>query len=110
MLDFAGGLVNMLQISNCIFQKAAGNVAMLNSGVCVVKKTTPQATQVTLPARGMFAWVKDGAGNAAADNITVVPDGTTNNTTIDGAANQVISSNYGHTLFFHNGTEWGVIG
>lgn len=110
MASDAFRLVERLEIATDANHTSAGNIVMGNAGVCVVKKTSGAATQVTLPARatsGMFAWVKDGKGDAGTNNITVIPDGTTNNTTIDGAANYVISTNYGVALFHHNGTEWG---
>lgn len=112
MSDKAHSLIEKLQIEVPPVHTAAGNVTMGNQGVCVVKKASGAATQVTLPARakrGDFAFVKDGKGDAGANNITVVPDGTTNNTTIDGGASVTISSNYGAKIFMHNGSEWGVM-
>lgn len=108
----AFALINMLQILSPIVQTASGNVAMKNSGVCVVNKGTGAATTVTLPAhatRGMFAFVKDGKGDAATHNITVQPDGSTHNTTIDGAASHLIDTPYGAALYMHDGTEWSLI-
>lgn len=113
MADDAFRILDKLQITGSKVQTAAGDVAMGNAGVCVVNKTSGAATAVTLTARakkGMFAFVKDGKGDAATNNITVSPDGTSNNTTIDGGSSFVISVNYGAAMFFHNGTEWNMIG
>ena len=113
MADMARGLIDRIEVSSDAAHTAAGDIVMGNAGLCVVKKTSGAATQVTLPARatnGVFATVKDGKGDAATNNITIIPDGTTNNTTIDGAANFVISENYGSVQLLHDGTEWGVVG
>lgn len=62
------------------------------------------ARAVTLPAanavpRGTAYIVKDGAGAAATDNITVTA-------TIDGGTNKVISTNYGTVRVYSDGTAW----
>lgn len=66
------------------------------------------ATTVNLPAgiTGRRYIVKDGRGDAAANNITIIS--ATGN--IDGAANLVISSNYGYAVVLYNGTQWNRIG
>ncbi|MFI5113498.1 MAG: hypothetical protein ACHP7J_00035 [Terriglobales bacterium] len=110
--DDAFRLIDKLYITNPKVQTAAGDVVLGNTGACVVNKANGAATQVTLPARatsGMFAFVKDGKGDAATNNITVVPDGTTHNTTIDGSASYVMNVNYTSALFMHNGTEWSLL-
>jgi hypothetical protein len=88
---------------------AAGNFTMGSEGTLVVNKGTGAATAVTLaanPDRGAVVIVKDGKGDAATNNITVTPAG---GKTIDGAANKVISANYGVLRLQYNGTEWGTI-
>lgn len=113
MAEIASIIADRLVISSNPVHTAAGNVVMGNSGLCVVKKTSGAATQVTLTAyakNGYIAIVKDGKGDAATNNITIIPDATTSNTTIDGAANFVLSVNYSAAIFEHNGTEWGLIG
>jgi hypothetical protein len=105
------GVVDKLIIYNPATKTTSGNVVMGNSSISTVNKTVGGATQVTLTAHaksGYFAFVKDGKGDAATNNITIVPDGSTNNTTIDGAANLVINTNYGSVSLYHNGTEWSV--
>lgn len=62
--------------------------------------------QVTLPVANLQAGheviVKDESGAAGTYNITMVPTSGT----IDGAANSVISTNYGSKRFRWNGTTW----
>lgn len=57
----------------------------------------------TLPATGITVGqpfiVKDEAGSAGANNITVVG-------TIDGATNKVINSNYGNLRVYWSGSTW----
>lgn len=64
--------------------------------------TLPPAADVS---EGSFVIVKDVAGNAATYNITIAA--ATGN--IEGAANVVISSNYGVKMFYWNGTDWSVL-
>lgn len=112
MADKAFSLVDKLIIESPVVKTTAGDVVMGNSGVCVVKKASGAATQVTLTARaqsGYLALVKDGKGDAGTNNITIIPDATTNNTTIDGSANFILSVNYAAALFMHDGTEWGLV-
>ena len=109
MPEIADQLFNMLKVSSPQVLKAAGNVKMGNFGMQVVKKTVGAATTVTLPAHpkgGEWAVVKDSKGDAGTNNITVVPDGSTNATTIDGGANHVINVNYGAAIYYHTGLEW----
>ena len=74
---------------------AAGavNVGTLEAGVAI-NKTVGAATTVNLPAacvrNGLPVIVKDMKGDAATNNITVVPNGAD---TIDGHANDVIAIN-----------------
>lgn len=89
-----------------------GNYTIQNESILAVKKASGAATQVTLPvpATGGFqgVYVKDAKGDAAANNITIVPDGVAA-TTIDGAANLIISKNYGNAFLVFNGVEWNVL-
>jgi hypothetical protein len=86
---------------------AAGNYTITDETTLIVNKTVGGATQVTLPAtpsRGREVTVSDGKGDAATNNITVVPAAGT----INGAASLVISENYGTAKFRYNGTEWNI--
>lgn len=87
---------------------AAGdyNVGSLDY-VVVMNKTVAAATTVNLPgspSTGRTIIVKDGKGDAAANNVTVIPA----TGTIDGAATIVISTNYGSVAFIYNGSQWNV--
>lgn len=85
---------------------AAGNVTVAAAdGLIVVAKTAGQATTVTLeanPVAGAVHRIKDGRGDAATNNITVVPAAGT----IDGAASFVLAANRGAVTVEYTGTEW----
>jgi hypothetical protein len=98
-----------IQVNNVTVFTAAGNFVLTTEAVAVVKKDSGAATQVTLPAtpsRGQMVTVCDGKGDAATNNVTVVPAAGT----INGAANNVISSNYGFRTYLYDGSQWLVIG
>lgn len=87
---------------------AAGAITLTTADwAVVVNKTVGAASAVALPAGalGLEFVIKDGKGDAAANNITITPAAGT----IDGAATLVISANYGKTILLYNGTEWNVI-
>lgn len=89
---------------------AAGAVTVSNTddNVVIVNKTAGAATVVNLPASppaGLEYVIKDGKGDAAANNITITP--STGN--IDGGATNVINTNYGSRRIIYNGTIWNVI-
>lgn len=72
-----------------------------------VKLAAPGAVAVTLPAtptRGQRIVIKDGTGDAAANNITV--SAAAGN--IDGAATNVIATNYAARTYVYTGTQWSV--
>lgn len=74
----------------------------------IINKTVGAATPVTLPASpntGRVIIVKDGKGDAAANNISISGNGKN----IDGATPLVISTNYGVARIVYNGTQWNVV-
>lgn len=76
-----------------------------SQGVTIyVKLTVPGAIAVNLPAgvTGYRVTVKDGTGDAGANNITTTPAAGN----IDGAANNVIVANYGSRDYLYTGIEW----
>lgn len=84
---------------------AAGAVTVsATDDVVVVNKTVGAATTVNLPAgfTGRRYTIKDGKGDAAANNITITPAAGN----IDGAGTLVISANYGKATIVYNGTQW----
>jgi hypothetical protein len=87
---------------------AAGNYTVVNESVVCVEKTVGAATQITLPSVvfiGQNVLIADGKGDAATNNITVVPDGVTA-TAINGAASHVINTAYGSWNYLFDGVKW----
>lgn len=74
----------------------AGNVVVQsNDRVLLIKQAAPAAANIILPSaqsrNSVPITVKDLAGVAAANNLTLVPNGSE---TIDGAANFVLNDNF----------------
>ncbi len=88
---------------------AAGAVTVTTADyIVVVNKTVGAATTVNLPATPGSADVyiiKDGKGDAGANNITITPAAGN----IDGAGTSVISTNFGATRLAYNGVQWNLI-
>jgi hypothetical protein len=87
---------------------AAGNVSLLNEATLIVKKSVGGPTQVMLPPTptlGREIRVIDGKGDAATNNITVVPRAGT----INGGTTYIINSAYGAATFYYSGLEWLVL-
>jgi hypothetical protein len=81
---------------------------VLTTDAVVAYTSLTAGRAVTLPAASSVATgqkvvVKDEAGTAGANNLTVSVSG---GGTIDGAASKVINSNYGVLRFYSNGTQW----
>ena len=109
--NFANGLgasVNQLgrQDNGVYTFTAAGNYTMTgDEEVIVVNKTVGAATQVTLPSNmtpGYTCTIKDGKGDAATNNITIVG-------TIDGVANTILSSNYQSLTLMALSSGWATV-
>lgn len=88
---------------------AAGAVTVTTADdIVVIDKTTGAATVVNLPAgpaTGDWFTIKDGKGDAAANNITITPASGT----IDGSGTLVMLSNYQAVTVVFNGDEWSAI-
>lgn len=88
---------------------AAGAVTVATTDtVVVVNKTVGAATVINLPATpatGLTFTIKDGKGDAAANNITITPAAGN----IDGGATKVMGTNYQTVKLVYNGTEWNII-
>lgn len=87
---------------------STGNVTLTNQTVFVLNKDSGAATTLTLPAspqRGRTIYIKDGKGDAATNNITIMPASGN----IDGAGSYVMRSNYDSVVLFYNGTQWNVV-
>lgn len=59
-------------------------------------------TPLASPTTGQMHRIKDNAGTAGTNNITITPSGKN----IDGAASYVINTNYGSVDICYNGTQW----
>jgi len=89
---------------------AAGAVATTfkDWNICLAK-TVSAPTTVNLmasPIVGQQLTVSDCKGDAAANNITILP----NAGNVDGSANYVIASNFGSWTGVYNGTIWKTVG
>lgn len=80
---------------------------VLSSDRLIAYTALSAAVTVTLPAAssmtGKRITVKDEAGAAATNNITV---NVASSGTIDGAASKVINTNFGLLNVYSNGTQW----
>lgn len=86
---------------------AAGAVTVTAADyMVIVNKTSGAATTVNLPAGVLntIFIIKDGKGDAAANNITVTPAAGN----IDGASTYVMNTNYAAIGLVYNGTQWNI--
>lgn len=88
----------------------SGDLVVSDQSMIVIDKPSGAATAITLPAsplNGHAILIKDGKGDAGTNNITITPASGT----IDGAATQVINTNYGAVFLQYSATqgEWGVL-
>ena len=85
--------------SGSVYQALAGDIFI------PVNKAVGSATVVILPSNPVlweFHTIKDGKGDAAANNIIVNGNGHT----IDGASTWTIAYNRGYVNLFFDGTQW----
>jgi hypothetical protein len=96
------------QLSRTTVQDAAYTFVSGSTDELVAYTTLTAARAVTLPdatlvPRGRMITVKDEAGTAATNNLTV---GTTGGQTIDGAATKVINTAFGFLRVYSSGAQW----
>jgi hypothetical protein len=105
LVDGSGTMTTTGQLLATRVVTAAGAVTVgATDDVVVVNKTVGAATTVNLPAgvtKRRYT-IKDGKGDAAANNITITPAAGN----IDGAGTLVLNTNYGRATVIYNGTEW----
>ena len=86
----------------------SGASVAMTAAVLIVRRASPGATAVTLPASPV-AWsihvVKDGLGDAATNPITITPSSGT----IEGAANFVLNVNRGAVSAVFDGANWSIV-
>lgn len=83
--------------------------SVLTAGTYIVRKAAGSATSVVLPASptsGMLVIVKDGKGDAAANNITITAAG---GVLVDGSASYVMAINYVSASFLFDGVQWNIL-
>lgn len=75
----------------------------------VVTNSTPITVNIPTTERvtGRILVIVDRSGNAATNNITIDPEGTT---TINGKSTYVINQNYGSVVLYCGGSNWFVMG
>ncbi len=108
-LTSTGTLINSAGRKGKTRVVTAAGAATLTSAdyIVILNKTVGAATVVNLPAgvTNTIFIIKDGKGDAAANNITVTPAAGN----IDGSGTYVISANYGVVRLVYNGTSWSTI-
>ncbi len=97
---FSNNAVAVVSASGASYTTKPQDAVILVDG-----NVTATIVPLTSPTKGQMHRIKDSAGTAAANNITVTPSGKN----IDGAASHVISTNYGSIDIVYNGTEWSVL-
>lgn len=96
------------QLTRLFWLRTTTAAAMQTSDDLLVAVTDTSAPRtITLATAdvedGRVIIVKDESGGAAANNITVATQGAE---TIDGAATQTISANYGALRIYSDGSNW----
>jgi len=101
----AGSLIDYS--NNGLTTVANTNYTALASDDTITYTSLSAGRTVNLPTavglKGKIFVVKDGAGSAGANNITIDPNGAE---TIDGAATKAITTNYGSLRFYSTGSAW----
>lgn len=100
MVTLTGGLGTGVRV--CLTTPVTAAAA--SDHVIVTKLSTPGPVAVSLPAgvAGQTFVIQDGTGDAASNNITITPAAGT----INGAGTKTISTNYGRTTLYYDGTQW----
>jgi hypothetical protein len=97
-----------LWIAPTVVTSASPYNALVTDCVIISNKTVAGAGTINLSSTlqtGRVVIIKDGKGDANANNITVQGNGKN----IDGAASKVINTAYGVLRVIYNGTEWSSI-
>jgi len=100
-------------VEHCIFTPlivtAGASVDLTSSSrKVIINKSIAGITTVNLPVTpkvGQEVLVKDGKGDAKANNITILAPGKT----IDGLSSVVMINNYQAYSMLYNGTEWNIV-
>ena len=102
-VELNGGLI----VNTTTVNAATYSLLITDNIVHVTYTSTGAVTALTLPTAQVVAGrvlvIKDAAGNAATNTITIDTQGAE---TIDGAATFVINSNYGAINLYSDGSNW----
>jgi hypothetical protein len=83
------------------------NYTVLTTDYLIEYTSLTAGRTVTLPtavgATGQMYMIKDGAGTAGTNTITIA---TTSSQTIDGASTATITANYGEAVMYSDGANW----
>jgi hypothetical protein len=98
---FSGGVtLNSAVLISKRTDTADANYLVLSTDFIIAcNHSAPRTVTLPVAANGMIYIIKDEAGTAAAQNITIQPDATLPDL-IDGAANKVINTAYGSLTFY----------
>lgn len=94
-----GGISNISGALNAVTKTGNYQITSSDNIVYVNGSGANNQTLPASPATNQFLIIKDIAGNAATNNITVIG-------TVDGVTNPIIGSNYGGVILTWNGTNW----
>ena len=94
------GRLPRLAINDTDYTTTANNFLIAYTALSTGRTVTIDSTLVK---EGKRYIIKDEAGGAAANNITIDPAGSQ---TIDGAATATINTNYGTLEVYTDGTNW----
>lgn len=99
-------LVTQLGASKLTTPGAYPYTATPQDGVILVDTSAARTINLPAsPATGLQLTIKDNAGSAAANNITVSPAAGN----IDGSASLTMNVNFGSATLVYNGTQWNII-
>ena len=100
------GLKPFKEYKMVILDQTSWTVAA-DEDIISVNKSVDSLVTITLPTSimlpGKSVTVKDAAGNAATNNITVATGGSE---TIDGGSTSIINTNYKSTRYYSDGSNW----
>lgn len=101
------GFVSLTSLETVTIPGAAASYTTLDTDyfIGIDGANVPIVNLIANPTTGQTYRIKDIAGTAAANNITITPIAKN----IDGLASYVINNNYGSIDVVYNSTEWSIV-